>query len=662
MSRTHVILVHGVGSHSADYLKGQVDALPIIQGDHSMVVHPFDWSKIHPAPSADDAWPRLNHLAIMLRNVALIRSETPRWWAVARADALLTATLQVVSLLGPAAVVFALGGLGFAACYRHKDPIWGKPEGLVHYADAITSMFLVDSRYLATSGVAVAGAWIALLVTVSLASIGAALPQGGRNGLREGVRRAAVTNMWPLIFMTTIAFGVDRKSLAKVYGFALLWLVMLPFLDTSESMQTTQLVIRLAEYFAVGTIAGVVIVGAAHVTALYASPLMKVVGDVVVYLGDADFRQGVRNELAAFVGRQDIQPDDHLILAGHSLGSVICADLVQHEPLVRCRITLVTAGSPLARLIGSWFPSLRLSPREVVAQGRRRHASFTWVNVYRPMDPIGGDLGEHDAIYNVRSPQWRDPVRSHTGYWGDSTIGSLVANAVRNAAAKGSGAPQVAHPDDADVAAVVINRPLSPATRWTCRALAMAPVVIAMTNALYITPEQDTRRAVARVNNLLAHGVSSSGALTHYQIEAWAPSEVIPHGSESEEVFCLVLPDKTSPRNIRLSTRMHSEDAMASAMPRTTHRDGVCVDGRGQESLPVSEPRAVAAMIDDSGHALVPAFAKTEHEIRIYSHLSCIWQFIIALMLAIPCRLFLWPPARALAGVPETEAKFDLFS
>lgn len=99
--------------------------------------------------------------------------------------------------------------------------------------------------------------------------------------------------------------------------------------------------------------------------------------------------------------------DDVVILSAHSQGTIIAAALVlQLEPEQRQRVRLLTYGSPLRRVFARYFPAyfepvvlrrvgqvlpaLRLTdhPDGTAATG----ANWSWRNLYRPSDPIGGPV------------------------------------------------------------------------------------------------------------------------------------------------------------------------------------------------------------------------------------------------------------------------------
>ncbi|NJQ07146.1 hypothetical protein [Streptomyces lonarensis] len=119
-----------------------------------------------------------------------------------------------------------------------------------------------------------------------------------------------------------------------------------------------------------------------------------------------------------------------VVLSGHSQGSVLAAAAVwQLDAPTRSRVSLLTHGSPLARLYGRWFPkyfgphALRLLREEIPC----------WRNLWRATDPIGGPVDvpgrdaddrpvDHGPLLdplhygrNLRSPL-PEPVLGHGDY------------------------------------------------------------------------------------------------------------------------------------------------------------------------------------------------------------------------------------------------------
>jgi hypothetical protein len=104
-----------------------------------------------------------------------------------------------------------------------------------------------------------------------------------------------------------------------------------------------------------------------------------------------------------------------VLLSCHSQGSVLgAAVLLQADTRVVAGTSLLTYGSPLARLYGRFFPAY-VNPATLdrlgsllsagPAEGR---ASWRWRNLYRPSDPIGGPVFRARPLHEDDPPD-RDP-------------------------------------------------------------------------------------------------------------------------------------------------------------------------------------------------------------------------------------------------------------
>ncbi len=150
--------------------------------------------------------------------------------------------------------------------------------------------------------------------------------------------------------------------------------------------------------------------------------LFKITADICMYLGSPGYRESVsedfRNELANVTAAES-----EILIAAHSLGSVIAIDGLGRSTNSERKTTLVTMGSPLKRFFSRFFP-YSVPPPDVLARAIAEHGlSFRWINVYRPRDPIGTVLGgfrEQPVDFNTN--QHVSVLRAHTEYWGDAQV------------------------------------------------------------------------------------------------------------------------------------------------------------------------------------------------------------------------------------------------
>lgn len=121
-------------------------------------------------------------------------------------------------------------------------------------------------------------------------------------------------------------------------------------------------------------------------------------------------------------------------LVGHSLGSVIAVDALMGpaSPFSGARaLTLITLGSPLYRCFARFFSCAVPTPDKLAPVLHARYARFGWLNVYRPLDPIGTRLFRkpHPSVREYRTRQWRRLLlAAHTNYWSDPVVAQNVAD------------------------------------------------------------------------------------------------------------------------------------------------------------------------------------------------------------------------------------------
>ena len=222
--------------------------------------------------------------------------------------------------------------------------------------------------------------------------------------------------------------------------------------------------------------------------------LVNYIGDVAVYVS-ADRKSkgyearknildGSTEALKRLLGERTRNNYDQVIVAGHSLGSVIAYDTINEvvaqvwandDPLgqgpeKRIAIAdlaklrgLVTFGSPLDKIY--YFFREQVSDRQAyraqilsflhsfrkVRSGRTygedefkyrqgngpderpstfpQLAGFTWLNVYSPMDPVSGYLNFYQMGTGTQLRLWyRIPLAAHLKYWGDPEFYKFFGN------------------------------------------------------------------------------------------------------------------------------------------------------------------------------------------------------------------------------------------
>ena len=145
---------------------------------------------------------------------------------------------------------------------------------------------------------------------------------------------------------------------------------------------------------------------------------LKPIIDIVRYIGDRQLREYVQAQfLSTVIDLSTRSP--HIVVAAHSLGTVITADsLLSHSNAWTTfqSIDLVTAGSPLHRLLARFFPSAYPRIPDLADAVSRAYPSMRWANVFRPTDYVGGSL---PAPQITNRCLFRSAWRTHSNYWGD---------------------------------------------------------------------------------------------------------------------------------------------------------------------------------------------------------------------------------------------------
>ena len=203
--------------------------------------------------------------------------------------------------------------------------------------------------------------------------------------------------------------------------------------------------------------------------------LTTAIGDLAVYLGSdtlstnfaarsqilEECTQTVRDLLGS---QMDLVPDhtpsryDRVILAAHSLGSVIAYDTVNDlmvqnmaspnpDQTLKRISALFTFGCPLNKVF--YFFRARTSPKTYVLDeilyalhnfrlrnpppaGVQRspgpfHPKFQWLNAWCPMDVISGRMLFYQADQNQIVAQGFEPATAHTGYWKNPKLYAFFA-------------------------------------------------------------------------------------------------------------------------------------------------------------------------------------------------------------------------------------------
>lgn len=151
---------------------------------------------------------------------------------------------------------------------------------------------------------------------------------------------------------------------------------------------------------------------------------IKVVLDVFRYLGEPGYRERIQQALdnAIVRSRKRAGEDRQFVLAGQGMGAVIALDSILHsrEWKETDRVLLVTMASPLRRYFlrlypGTLFPEYMEDLIHLIVGHLNQ---FRWINVHRPGDYMGAELGlkpfkGRDLSTGITSRR----TVGHTDYW-----------------------------------------------------------------------------------------------------------------------------------------------------------------------------------------------------------------------------------------------------
>jgi hypothetical protein len=280
----------------------------------------------------------------------------------------------------------------------------------------------------------------AVFVTVCALIVFLGLLSGEKTILMQAVRVALLPILWIAIFFAGVPTNVSWPLLLAI-GVCLLAIpvaVSLPqwaspfrkqdpdpnsIPGTPMDMATgvsMPLTLWAIPYLMVGIPLWFLLASIVHkaLEVIFFAPL-KILADVVLYLGDDEYRRSLIDALAAELLALSDQDTD-LILVTHSLGTVIAADTLREIVGLRSsQVTFITAGSPLTRLFNRFFPARYPDVKCLLRQFEASVPNFRWINVYRPFDPIGGSLGLPAQCEVSTKQKFKLLMGAHSNYWSD---------------------------------------------------------------------------------------------------------------------------------------------------------------------------------------------------------------------------------------------------
>lgn len=386
-----VIFIHGIGPFSGRRVKAQVDRLASALRVTDIRTWFFNWDVI-----AGNPFSNLPKLAIAFRSMI----QASLWPKQIGNRKLLGLSLLIAELicLGVALTI------GLQAMQNHS----------IHY-----------SLRLSLSDISVFSSVVCLVGVLWMSK-----------RLRMLITKAMLLMLWPIIFM----FGVFPYARLH-YSLLALGFACLPLTLLSEPLAAllgvnTADVGRHILHFSAVNFEGV---AAILLLTILSYPLLKLLADIFLWIGLPFYRDTLRSQLGRVF--KDIASEgsrsSRLIIVGHSLGSLVAIDYLLHESSMPTQlsgipIALITCGSPLRRLVQSFFPDCCLGLDDIRRYFSHRPGQLSWLNVYRPLDYIGGALGFPSSGTQFRDVRSCQRFKFHVDYWGDKKIWDVAIDFMRS--------------------------------------------------------------------------------------------------------------------------------------------------------------------------------------------------------------------------------------
>ncbi len=578
-----IFLIHGVGNPDPEASKAALLGAGVPIGIDEDSIHDLNWNTFveNPVERSRVDHGQLSRLArsIFAASLAGIGPTKPGVGGfVARLQLYAADSLRVVSAFAPVLAMWAVLCLVWRSVHLDVGTPWVGPrfEPFAYPGWWTGTLFITYPLQIgkwASAWQLTAALWWKVVLGLALVVFALGVFRGGVRFLWPSLRLAALSVIAPAIYTVGLPFVFRLvASLGLAASLILSTVVGVPQYRTEYLSSVSvrfEADASLTSYVAwadagriLAVVAILLFIGLVLLALL--RPGLKVTADIFRYLGSASYRtalrNGLRDRIASVVqGRTDVD----VILAGHSLGSVIAFDLLRHpdNPLREARrVRLLTGGSPLRRIFHRFFPSWYPHPVVGAAQLGEAQTDFAWINVFRPLDYMGRSLGarRESPIRNRRVPQRR---RLHVGYWSDPLVISaakeeLMATLVEPAAPSGSSGafePPTPPPDTDNEPGLYPFWILLPVAFGLMNALAFTALEANRSQSLF----QDQRAA------LQAEGDTAEARIYRVQREMWEESEYGSYIVEYREYWVrFPVPGRIEPVEARLDLRFHDEKAI----------------------------------------------------------------------------------------------------
>jgi hypothetical protein len=400
----HVRLVYGVGEHDAKEMREEVREFLEKQGVTLESIDVVDWSGTAEVPiSSSLSNVRFKYLCRLL---AAMRSSA--FLPVSPDEALAFDWILLDAWLS----LWPVALLGFMWwLVRLKTPAL--------LSDA-------NSGIAQRAGLTVFAVWAAISILLSFVLMFRSVCQTDARKRLAMVRRLILLAVRPLIYLALIvAFPWPFLMFVCLLLAVLVLgrvtpLAEFPLQTPSIWMPVLGLILGWVLIRILGVLAQIVFSSATY-------PLrfpLKVLSDIFLYVGDPAYRSEMKRQMLDALEPLN-STGNHVLVFGHSLGSLISVDALLHLAEIKASIILVTAGSPIRRFFHCFFPFSGTDP-DAVAESLKIRASvpLQWLNLFRRKDPIGTNLSSVDNSLIADCPLQcsRGWTTAHLDYWTDPEV------------------------------------------------------------------------------------------------------------------------------------------------------------------------------------------------------------------------------------------------
>ena len=438
-----LIATHGVGNASDEKILSDLQGV-LETGGAGPRVHTYHWADLSPGPDEQDPLSVWFPLEVLSTSVAASCVDV---WSATWGDLLRPARASV--LLAEAARLLIMLPLLLLIAVLPAAAI----VDIVTYWTGASTAFVVLWCWAVTLHALALGIFAAAAaLCIDLAT---AILTANPHHVIAGVRRNILYLLGPAFALSLVVFQIPwrRRKASWICASLVLGILVVVIAGLFKALESwfhvpgenryEPVTWSGAAYFTVFVALAVVgFAGATLSVALAAvlvvPSLVKVSLDVLSYVGDPIHRAKVLGRFDDVVKEKmvAVEPGETLFIAGHSLGSVISLDyLLNHSAgQLRHNTVLITAGSPIRRLFANFFPNYLFPTGQAASASLlgQKLRGFRWVNVYRPLDPVGGSLGlnRRGAGIDACTWQWQ---KGHTGYWSDPLVVDKVSGALCHA-------------------------------------------------------------------------------------------------------------------------------------------------------------------------------------------------------------------------------------